>query len=185
MKVKLFAAVAVLAVATLVASPARGEVALEFVPQAATIPTVGGTVDIDIVMDTVETVPGQPVAVVGWGIDLLYDNTKLMVTNVAIGPDWDPAFAPDGDELAGLAFPDPVSGQDILLATVTVEGLTPGVWDIVSGNSYPDDLTEGFALDPTGFEPLVTDGTAVITVLPEPGSLALLALGGLAFLRRR
>jgi len=108
-----------------------------------------------------------------------------MVTNVVIGPAWDPAFAPDGDGLAGLAFPDGVSGQDILLATVTVQGLAPGVWTMASGNSYPADLTEGFALDPTGFEQVVLEDFAAITVLPEPTALALLALGGLVVLRRR
>ena len=87
--------------------------------------------------------------------------------------------------LAGLAFPDSVSGQDILLATVTVEGLAEGVWTIASGNSYPDDLTEGFALDPTGFEQVVLEDFAAVTVLPEPMALVLLALGGLVVLRRR
>jgi hypothetical protein len=185
MRGKWFAAIAGLAVACVAVSPAQGVVALDFVPQFTTIPNVGGTVDIDIVMDTYDTFPGQPVSILGWGIDLLYDNTKLMVTNVVIGPEWDPAFAPDGDGLAGLRFPNGISGQDILLATVTVQGLAPGVWTIASGNSYPQDLTEGFALDPTGFEQVVLEDFAAITVLPEPTALALLALGGLVVFRRR
>ncbi len=185
MKGKLFVAGAVLAVACLAVSPAKADVVLDFVPQFSTIPTVGGTVDIDIVMDTLGTPPAEPVSILGWGIDLLYDNTKLVVTNVQIGPLWDPAYAPDGDELAGLAFPDGISGQDVLLATVTVQGLAVGTWTMETGNSYPDDLTEGFALDPDGFEAVVVDGLATITVLPEPTALALLALGGLAVLRRR
>ncbi|MBN1510615.1 MAG: hypothetical protein JXB13_01240, partial [Phycisphaerae bacterium] len=93
MRGKILTAVAVFAVTCLAATPAQGVVALDFVPQFTTIPGVGGTVDIDIVMDTYDTFPGQPVSIVGWGIDLLYDNTKLMVTNVVIGPEWDPAFA--------------------------------------------------------------------------------------------
>jgi hypothetical protein len=48
---------------------------------------------------------------------------------------------------------------------------------------------EGFAIDPAaggGFDPNVgfTNGTIEI-IIPEPASLALLALGGLVVLRRR
>ena len=49
----------------------------------------------------------------------------------------------------------------------------------------PGDLTEGFALDPSGFDLDVTFGSATVQALPEAGSALLLALAGVARLARR
>ena len=55
--------------------------------------------DIDIVADISDPV-------LGWGLDLAFDDTILIqLGDPAIGPLWQPAFAPDGDSLAALAFP--------------------------------------------------------------------------------
>ncbi len=124
-----------------------------------------------------------PDPVLGFGLDLTFDGSILStVGDPMIGPLFQPVVAPDGDGLAGLAFPSSVSGSNILLATVMFNadnlgatGLVPGVTD--------GDLTEGFALDPTGFAEASLH-SARVTVVPEPMSAALLALGGLTLRRR-
>lgn len=94
-----------------------------------------------------------------------------------VGPLFVALFAPDGDGLAGLADVGPVSGSDVLLATLQVAALAPGVAMVVAGFTGGD-LTEGFPLDPTGFEPDVQFVGAVVTVA-EPGLSGFIGLAAL------
>jgi len=134
---------------------------------------------------TMDIVADIPDPVVGWGLDLTIDNPTIVsqVGSPAAGPLWSSAYAPDGDELAALAFPDSVSGTDILLATITFSANTQGETDLHLSITQGDS-SEGFPLDPTGFAE-VTFEYAHITVTPEPATLSLLALSGLAVVRRR
>jgi len=123
----------------------------------------------------------QPV--VAWGLDLAFNSAVVQRSGPpAIGPAWFPAYAPDGDGLAGVAFPVPVVGANTLLATIVFEALTPGTCPLAASFT-PGDLNEGFALDPVGFAQ-VSFIPASVTVLPEPGLLLPAALPWIARRRR-
>jgi len=133
-------------------------------------------VDVNVVADISDPV-------LGWGLDLSYDLSKLSLQGQpAIGPLWQPVNAPDGDGLAGLVFPGSISGDGVLLATLRfwtkVEGLAA-----LDMSVTPGDLNEGFPLDPTGFAQ-VSFQTGCINIIPEPAMSALL-LTGVGFMRQR
>jgi len=154
---------------------ARGGLIVRFDTPERTV-GLGDVFTIDILADV-----GDPL--VGWGVDLSFDPSILSrVDSPAIGPRWFPASAPDGDGLAGLAFADSVSGADVLLASVTFSAVTLGETDLRLSTT-PGDLTEGFALDPTGFAQPIFE-SAHVFVVPEPstgliGVIVLFIIGGL------
>ena len=162
---------AVLATAT----AASGSVVVSFDPAADTV-NVGEFVDVDVVATF-------DASVVGWGLDLSIEEPAYAgLTNVEIGPAWDPATQTlDGDLLAGLVFPPGLTGE-VLLATLTFEGLSLGTTDLTL--SYGDE-DEGFQLEVGGLDTDVTFNGGSLTVTPEPASIVLLALGlGLTYRRR-
>lgn len=81
----------------LAASPtANATVIVSLVPSAVTV-GLGETFDLEIRADLSED------AIVGFGLDLVFDSVLLQVDTVVLGTGWDAAFAPDGDELAAFA----------------------------------------------------------------------------------
>jgi hypothetical protein len=96
-------------------------------------------------------------------------------------PAWTAGSA-DGDGLGGVSFPAGLSGV-VTLATITLQGDAIGTTALDLAITAGD-LTEGFALDPVGFDADVTLGSGVLNVVPEPASLSLLALAGLLIRRR-
>ena len=138
---------------------------------------LGETFTVDIVADITD-------AILGWGLDLTIVDTAVVAINAnpSIGPLWDGTATPDGDGLVGLSFPGSVVGNDILLATLSFSAIGVGDTDLLASVSGGD-LTEGFALDPTGFAE-ITYEAGHVTVTPEPATVILLGLGGLGILKR-
>lgn len=71
-------------------------------------------------------------SVLGWDFNLAFDPTQVAFTGWVLGDLWDPSSPPsvDPDGLLGLAFPEPISGTDILLATLNFMCLAEGVSSI-------------------------------------------------------
>jgi hypothetical protein len=159
----------------LLVSPALAGIVVSFYPPAQVwLPSGDATVNI------VADIPESD-AIIGWGLDLgLTGNPAALTGPPVIGPLFTPAYAPDGDGLAGLVPPpDVVWGSGIVLASLALHTANPLGTTYLDASVTPGDLFEGFMTE-NGFAQ-VTFVQGVIT--PEPASLLLLALVGL--LRRR
>ena len=158
-------------------APAAGAVSLRFVPESARV-VEGDTFHVDLVADLDEPI-------LAFGLDLDFDTEVLgLSAPPGIGPAWLPVDAPDGDGLAGAAFPDGLTGDGVLLARLHFTALAPGSSQLTPSFSAGD-LTEGFFLDPTGMAPVDSLAARIdVAPLPEPGTALLLGLG-LAALSRR
>ncbi len=142
---------------------------------AHTMVPLGASVQIEIRADI-------PIPILGWGVDISQSSLILAENGPpAVGPLWSPAHSLDGDRLVGLAFPSSISGTNILLATLTWTALNVGETTLAA-TITPDDPTEGFALDPAGFDTAVFE-PALVTVMPDPASLWLISLGTLALFK--
>ncbi len=144
-----------------------------FLELPASPPIVGELFDVQIVANL-------PNAVLGWGLDFeIAMSDVAATTGVEIGGSWLSIATADGDGLGGVAFPDPVSDQHVVLATISLEALAEGTTELILSDNHLTDLTEGFALEPDGFES-VEYVSSNLTVIPEPSVISLLA--GLTFI---
>ena len=171
-----FLAVALVTNLLFLSQPAQASIVVRFDPEE-TIADPGEVFDVDIVAEI-------PNPVVGWGLDLtIEDGTVASIAGApSIGPDWSPVFTGDGDGLAALAFPSSVNGSDVLLATLSLSADAIGQTRLLLSTT-PEDLTEGFALDPAGFAEVTFEAGRV--TVPEPTTLSLFALVALAATQRR
>jgi len=82
----------------------------------------------------------------GFGLDVGFDSASLAwIGSAVVAPAWTAVFAPDGDGLAGLAPPSGISGNGLVVATLTFQALQAGT-TALTPSVTPGDLTEGFSL---------------------------------------
>lgn len=114
--------------------------------------------------------------VFGWGLDLTISMPGVLTQAAlpVIGPAWFAGVAPDGDRLVGLAFPDSIMGENVLLAEISLHADAPGLTPLALSVA-PGDNTEGFPLDPSGFATM-TFHPALIRVAPEPATALVLLM---------
>jgi hypothetical protein len=167
--------------ALMAATPVAANVIVSLSPQESVIPAVGETTTVDIRATFTD-------GIIGWGLDVQVDQPDVAnLIGYTFGPLWDGGVSIDGDGLSAISdpalFPAGVGpGSDILLATLTFQAVGEGATPILLYVSGDED--EGFALSDLTGNDAVTLGSGMI-VVPEPASLLLLSLGGLALLRRR
>ncbi len=174
------AALALALTASLLLAQAASALVIATIEPHATTLYVGDSVVVDLYGEF-----SAPDAVLGFGVDLGFDAGVVAKSGArTLGPGWLAFPTPDGDDLGGAALSG-VTGRH-LLASVTFLALSPGTTTLTL-SSTPRDLTEGFALDPSGFAANVSFGSALLTVLalPEPRAATLLLTAGALFAARR
>jgi hypothetical protein len=160
----------------LLAGTTTADVLVDILPSELTI-NVGESVTFDIVAD-------MSLPIMGWELDLsIADPTVASVAAPPIvAPPWSPVSS-DGDGLGGIVFPTSVMGDDIALATISIQGDAIGDTIIDVSTNAPD---EGFLIDAFagGGMDTWTSNATMLHVVPEPAVPTLMAMVGL-LLRRR
>lgn len=149
-----------------------------------TIPEIGQEFQITIVADIDEAS-----AIIGWGLDLVYDEDYLEIAGpVVVGNYWQPVSSSvgDGDGMSGLAFPNAISGKNIVLFVITMKAIQQGTTEISVNFDDVEDF-EGFWLNGSYNGPAsdVSYVSQSVTILPEPTTVVLLGSGLLIFMKRR
>ncbi len=168
---------ALLLAGLLAASPALATVNVYFEP-AVSVVAVGDTVDVYLMADVSDVIGS-------WGLDINMANPATAVLDsFSVFPfGWDEVLQSiDGDDIGALSFSGNGPGL-MTLGIATFEGVAEG---ITTASLGMDDEDENFLL----FGSLIVDeavtfSDATIQVIPEPATLAMFAVAGLALLRRR
>jgi hypothetical protein len=185
MKVNQLIAIFLLAALTCASRPARANVIVNFdLPQ--TNVHVGDMFSVEVRADLA-------FGMAGWGMLFhIQDPSVCHLTGPPLtAPPWwsTTTLTEEGWRLGGLAFPEPISGPGVLLATLNFKADTVGETDLVLSID-PNDLTQGFALAapfPSGTFDIYTLNLGHVTVLdvPAPGVLAVFFCAGVGHRRRR
>lgn len=141
----------------------------------------------------VDIVADLPLDVIGWGMEFRIGDpnvVELQGIPLAALP-WTPTVVtefPDHWRFGGLAFPDPVSGQGVHLASLFFKATALGETDLIL-TIDGSDPTQGFVAGPggpSGSYPSVQLNLGRVTVVPGPGvGAVLVALGAAAGRGRR
>ncbi len=187
-------------VALLWAAPARADLVLSFNSPTYTT-QVGQNVAVQVLLT--QTPAGTQVdslnTLLGTGVQVTFNTPPgiASVQSIVGGPAWDAtSTSPTPSTTSPITFANSsllgigtIPGSGLLLATITFQGLSPGVnvlnvRTLTPGASFP--TASGAFLDPT------TIGTATLTVLvPEPASIIMAVtglgavIGGAAWRRAR
>ena len=161
----------------------------------------GDDFQVQVLLDADDAQPGTqalPNGLFSMGIQVTFASEKANVADISVIVLPDPI---NGDGVGGDAFKEVGTGfaraagavalsapdfyRDSLLATITISDLNVGPYPYeLSLSSYygagKTDFMDGSGADLDG---VVSFGSAMVT--PEPITLSLMALGGLALLRRR
>lgn len=154
------------------AKSAQATVIVEFDPGVKSA-NVGSTFNVNITADIL-----ADEALVGWGFDLLYNPTQLFLNSVSTTSPWELTPLATGDFVSALLFPgpDPISGSDVLLATLSFTCLGPGISQLdIAIDSQ--DFTEGFMTFDGEYAAWQSTPGSVEQVVPEPSTLLLLGVG--------
>ena len=165
--------------------------------------TTGGTFSVQVFLDMDSITAGDQVPASGlfsMGFKINYLNSKAEVTNTswivlptAISTDGLGGAAPEsfGAGYVGAAGAESLAAtsgyMSPLLATVTIHDLSaaPDSYTLTLSKYYtPGDNFVQYGQS-ANFDSTISFGTATVNVVPEPGSMALLGLGGLTLLIRR
>ena len=162
-----------------------------YLTPSASIVEVADTFEVAITADISEPV-------LGFGFELSFDSQLFQLDDTTIAPELTPAGKAGGDFISALAFPEPISGRDVLLATATftaldlgkgafgidvAEGdLTQGFAEVAIGAMSDFDVVFGQVTVIPGFDDVGGNGSPPV---PEPATLSLLALGGFVMVVRR
>ena len=191
MRMRMWLAAALLALAV-AGAPARGGAAtITLVPAS---PTVGASnpIDVDVVISGLGE--GAPPTVAAFDLDVTFDAAVLQLVSVDFGwdvfPDaglsaWNLLATPPRVDLAGASLFDDATldayqPASFVLATLHFFALTPGV--------SPLAITQAvLAATGGGSLPSALVGTSVEVLVPEPGTVSLLLVGlaGLSAARSR
>ncbi len=168
-------ACAVLLAGLVATGPALGAVTVGF-DQDTYYAAQGEVFDVDIVATFTD-------GITAWGLDLNIDDATIawLDSFEVLDPPFTPVLSSlDGVPLGGIIF-GCVDPGTYTLATLTFEAGTTDDETPIS-LSYNDE-DEGFLLCDDGLDGVTFEDAIII--VPEPASLALLALGGIALIRRR
>jgi hypothetical protein len=169
----------VAALACINVMPAQATIELKFNPSDIEV-KVCDTFFVDLLADIPQTD-----AILGWGLDLVYDNTQMSWDSLIFGPGWIPYPPPPitDDGLGALAAfaPTPKWGPNTLLATLDFHCLDVG-FSTLDLAVTPGDLMEGFMTDQFDQNGIAifaewTSTPANITQTPEPATLFLIGTG--------
>ncbi|MHC4947472.1 MAG: hypothetical protein ACYTG1_04330 [Planctomycetota bacterium] len=183
------AALAGVAVTTPAAEAAIDDAIIVSLSPSEAVVEVSDTFTVDVIASI-----AKEQAIVTWGMDVHWDGTVLAhdpSLDVDLGRRWWTAPTLDGDGLSGLAVPpQTVSGDSILLATLTFTAVAPGVTPLAASRT-DDDPLEVFAQSGGGTVPVQFADSSVtvlqghVAPMPPAALLGAAGLGAVALIRRR